>query len=108
MSYEGLDDEEKLETIPVIYSNNNNVNIVSDSNSDDIDNNIKNDNETFFDENIDDEFKRPLKLLSMPKWYKQWKSCKLPTTMMPTKSSTSWKRKKCHGKFKLSWSIWLW
>ena len=51
MSYERSDDEDELETVPII-SKNNNYNVISDSNSD---NNIKNDNKIMFDEDINDE-----------------------------------------------------
>ena len=52
-SYEGLDDDEEFGTIPVV-NNNNNVSVISNSNSDD---NIKKDNKNFFDKDIDNEVK---------------------------------------------------
>ena len=55
-SYEGSNDEEEFKTIPVI-NNNNNVNIVSDSNSDDSLDDIKNTDDNFFDEDIKDQVK---------------------------------------------------
>ena len=53
MSYEGLDHEEEFKTFPIV-NNNNIVNVVSDSDSDD---NIKNENDNFFDEDIDNKDK---------------------------------------------------
>ena len=53
MSYKGSDDEEELQTIPVV-NNNNDINIVSDLDSDD---DIKNDNKIFFHKDINDEVK---------------------------------------------------
>ena len=47
MSYEGLDDEEELKTGPVLNSYNN-VNVVTDSDVDDSDDDIKNNNENVF------------------------------------------------------------
>ena len=53
MRYEGSDNYEELRTAPVVNTKNN-VNIVSDSNNDD---DIENDNKTFFDKDINDEVK---------------------------------------------------
>ena len=50
MSYEGLDDDGEFEIVPIV--NNNDANIVSYSDSDD---DIKNNNDNFFDEYIDDK-----------------------------------------------------
>ena len=46
MSYEGSDDEEELKTVPV-DNKNNNVNVVSDSNSDSSDKGFENNEEIF-------------------------------------------------------------
>ena len=51
ISYEGLDSEEELEPIPIV-NNNNNINLVGDSNSDD---DIENDNNKLFEEDLDDK-----------------------------------------------------
>ena len=56
MSYEGLDEDEELETVPV-ENNNNNVNVVSDSNSDSRDEDFESIKENLFDDNIDDQVK---------------------------------------------------
>ena len=55
-SYEGLDDEEELETVPVAI-NNNNVNIVSNSDSDSSKDDFENNNDNFFDKEIDNQIK---------------------------------------------------
>ena len=62
ISYEGSDEEEELKMVPII-SINNNINIVSDSNSDDSDNNIKNYNESIFDKVIDGSVKAATPLM---------------------------------------------
>ena len=54
MSYEGSNEEEELEIVP-IDNKNNNVNVVSDSNSDSSDEVFKNNEENFFDEDINDQ-----------------------------------------------------
>ena len=56
VSYEGWDDEEELETVPIIgeNNNNNNNNLVSDSDSD---NNNDSNNENNIGKNIDHEVK---------------------------------------------------
>ena len=56
MSYEGSDDEEELKMVPVMI-NNNNVNVVSNSNSDSSKDDFKNNDNNFFDEDIDDQVK---------------------------------------------------
>ena len=57
MSYEGSNDEEEIKTIPVIHqNNNNNYNVVNDSESQS--NNWKN----LFDEDFDVEVKATLKI----------------------------------------------
>ena len=56
MIYEGLDDKEELETVP-IESNNNNINVVSDSDSDSSDQDFESIEENFFDDDIDDQVK---------------------------------------------------
>ena len=55
-SYEGSDDEEELETVPV-ENNNNNVHVVNDSDSDSSDEDFESNKENFFDEDIDDQVK---------------------------------------------------
>ena len=47
------DEEEELKIVP-IENNNNNVNIVSDSDSDSSNKDFENNEENFFDEDIDD------------------------------------------------------
>ena len=47
-----MDDEEELETLPVVNQNNNNYNIFSDSESESNDEEAK---EIFFDDDIDKE-----------------------------------------------------
>ena len=54
MSYEGSDEEEEIETVPIII-NNNNINVVSDSNSDSSKEDAKNNKEILFDEDINDQ-----------------------------------------------------
>ena len=57
-SYEGLDDnEEQLKTLPIVVTNNNKVNVVSDSDSDSSEEDFKNNEDNFFDEDIDDQVK---------------------------------------------------
>ena len=53
-SYEGSDDEEELKIVPV-DNKNNNINVVSDSRTDTNDNDFENNEENFFDEDIDDQ-----------------------------------------------------
>ena len=53
-SYEGSDEEEELEAVPVINSNYN-INVVSNSDSDSIEEDVNNNKEIFFDEDIDDQ-----------------------------------------------------
>ena len=65
LSYEGSDKEDKLKTVPVLI-NNNNVDKVSDSDTDSSKEDFKNDDENFFNEDIE----APTKPLSMQKWYK--------------------------------------
>ena len=48
-SYKGSNDEEDLKTVPVV-DNNNKINILTDSKTDD---NIKNSTKNFFDEYVD-------------------------------------------------------
>ena len=50
-SYEGFDNEEQYKTVPIIH-NDNNGNVVSDSNNND---NIENESNNFSDEDIDDK-----------------------------------------------------
>ena len=52
VSYEGSEKEVEHESVPVINNNNNTVNIVPDSNSDD---DIKNDTKNVFDKDINNE-----------------------------------------------------
>ena len=52
-SYEGLDDENKVKMVPII-SNNNNSNVVSDSNRDD---DTKSENKNVFDKDVNNEVK---------------------------------------------------
>ena len=59
-SYEGSDNEEEPEIVPVEY-NNNGVNMVSNSNNDLSNDDHKNEQEIFFDEEVDD------KVISTPK-----------------------------------------
>ena len=47
MSYERLDKEDELETVHVVV-NNSNVNVVSKSDSDSIEDNFENDDDIFF------------------------------------------------------------
>ena len=54
MSYEGLDDEEELEIVPV-DNRNNNVNVVSNSDSNSSDKDFKNNEGNFFDEDINNQ-----------------------------------------------------
>ena len=56
LSYEGLDEEEGLKIVP-IENNNNDVNVVSDSNSDSCDEVFESNKENLFDEDIDDQVK---------------------------------------------------
>ena len=55
-SYEASNKEEELEMVPVVI-NNNNVNVVSNSKSDSGEDDFKNDEDNFFDEDIDDQVK---------------------------------------------------
>ena len=55
-SYEGLNEEEELKTVTLVIHNNN-VNVVSDSNTDSSNDDFKNDDKNFFDEDIDDQVK---------------------------------------------------
>ena len=54
MSYEGLDEEEELKTVHVA-NNYRNVNVVSDSNGDESEEDLKNEDDNFFDEDINDQ-----------------------------------------------------
>ena len=55
-SYEGSDEEEELKTVPVV-NNNNTVNVVSNSDSDSNEEDVKNNKDKFFDEDIDEQIK---------------------------------------------------
>ena len=55
-SYDGLDEEEELETVSIV-NNNNSVNTVSDSNSDSSEEDFKNSKDNFFDEDVNDQVK---------------------------------------------------
>ena len=56
-SYEGSNGEEQFEMVLVINNNNYYVNIVSDFNSDDGDDDIQNNKDNSFDQDIDDPVK---------------------------------------------------
>ena len=55
-SYEGLDEEEEPEMVPVLI-NNSNINVVSDSDRDPSEEDFKNNKDNFFDEDINDQVK---------------------------------------------------
>ena len=63
MSYEGSDNDEKLKTVPMI-NNSNNSNADTDSGSD---TDIKIDNKTFLDEDINNKFKANPKTITNTK-----------------------------------------
>ena len=56
ISYEGSDKEKALETVPFV-SNNNNVNEVSDFKSDSSEEDFKNNDDNFFDKDINEQVK---------------------------------------------------
>ena len=57
-SYEGSNEEEEFETVLIINNHNNmNMNIVSDSNSDDSYDDIENNDKNLFDKDINDQVK---------------------------------------------------
>ena len=56
MSYEGQDKEEEHETVPVVL-NNSNVNVVSHSDSDYSEDDLENDEDNPFNEDINDQVK---------------------------------------------------
>ena len=56
--------KEELKTVPVVV-NNNNENVVSVFNTDSSKKNLRNDNDNFFDEDINDQVKVTPKPLSM-------------------------------------------
>ena len=68
VSYEGQDEEEELEIVP-IENNNNKVNVVSDSNSDSSDKDFKSNEENFFDEDISNQETASFKPPSTQKWF---------------------------------------
>ena len=81
-SYEGSDNDEELETVPVINKNdNNNYNVVSDSKS------KSNDEESLFDEEVDKEMETIPKTTVNAKAVQRMKNCKLHLMVMPTKTS---------------------
>ena len=55
-NYEGSDEEEELEKVPII-DNNNSVNIVSDSESDLSEEVLKNSKDNFFNKDVNDQVK---------------------------------------------------
>ena len=65
-SYEGLDDEEELQTVPIVSKINDKSYVFSGSNSNS--DNYSN-NENIFDEDIEDKVKVNPSPLSMPKWF---------------------------------------
>ena len=68
MSYEQSDEEQEPKMVPVII-NDNNMNVVSDSNSDSSEEDFENNEDNFFNEDIDDHIKVPPKPLSIEKWF---------------------------------------
>ena len=97
MSNERSDDDEELKTVktvPVI-NNDNICNLDSDSDSD---NDIKNDDQNFFNEDIDDEVKAIPKTTINAKMVHAIKNSKLCTTTMSTKSSSKLQKKKMPSK----------
>ena len=55
-SYEGLDEEEEFEMVPII-NDNNYINVVSDFNSDLREEDFKNNEDNFFEEDVNDQVK---------------------------------------------------
>ena len=67
MSYEGSDDEEELETVPIFNQNNDNYSVVSDSKSESDDKSAKN----FYNKNMHQEVEGTPKPPSMLKQFFQ-------------------------------------
>ena len=67
-SYEASDKEEEPETVPVVI-NNSYVNVVSDSETNSIKKDFKNNNDHFFDKDIDDQVKATPQTTVNAKWY---------------------------------------
>ena len=85
-SYEGSDNEEELEIVPV-DNNNNDVNVVSDSNSESSDEDLKNNDKNIFDEDVNNHVIASPKTTINAKVIHAMKSFKLLTMMMPTRLS---------------------
>ena len=97
MSYEGQDNEEELKMVPVI-NNNNNLNVVSDPNNYD---DIKNDNNNFFDKDIDDEVKATLQTAINTKVVCAIKKLQALYNNDANKIIKNATKKACHQEFKL-------
>ena len=83
MSYEGLDEKEELQTVPVVINNNYMQLVILTMIQAKM--TSKTMMTTFLMKTLTNKSKQTPKPLSMQKWYKQWISSKLHIVTMPTK-----------------------
>ena len=100
--YEGSDKGEEHEMVPVVIKNSN-VNVVNNANSDSSKDDFENDNDNFFDEDIDNQVKVMMPQTTIDaKVVQAIKKLQASYNNDAQNHQTSNTRKKCHQKFKLS------
>ena len=101
LSYEGSDEEEELQMIPV-FNNNNNVNVVNDYDSEDSEDDTKINNDNFFDQDINDHVKAIPQTIFNPKVVRTMKNLQAFYSNNSNKIVNKLQKKKVPSKNKFS------